>query len=71
MAKLKKNDVKKLNREDLQKNLVELKKELMMLRAKASTGTAMESPGRIKSVKRNIARMITFVKLKKEEIKKK
>lgn len=71
MAKQKKNDVKKMNREDLQKNLLELKKELLMLRAKASTGTAIESPGRIKSTKRNIARIITFVKMKKEEPNKK
>lgn len=71
MAKIKKNDLKKMNKEDLNKNLLDIKKELMILKSKASTGTALESPGKIKAVKRNIARMITFIKIKKEEPNKK
>lgn len=69
MAKLKKNDLKKMTKIDLEKHLVELKKDLMGLRAKASTGAAVESPGRIGAVRRNIARVITFINLKEEVVK--
>ena len=69
MAKIKKNDLKKMSKDDLVKHLTELKKDLMGLKAKASTGTALESPGRIKAVKKNIARVIMFMNQKKEETK--
>lgn len=66
----KKNDVKNLSKDDLNKFLLDLKKELMILRAKASLGTALESPGKIKSVKRNIARVLTFINQKEVKEKK-
>ena len=69
MAKIKKNDLKRMGKDDLKNHLVELKKQLMGLKAKASTGTALESPGMIKAVKKNIARVITLMNQKKEETK--
>lgn len=67
--KLKKNELKSMRVNDLKSRLLELKKELLNLRSKASSGASMESPGMIKSVKRNIARIHTQLKMAKEEKK--
>ncbi len=59
-----------LNKEELEKQLEELRKEMMKYRAQISTGTPTENPGRVRAVKRTIARIITILK-NKPEVKKK
>ena len=59
-----------LNKEELEKQLDELMIEMMKYRAQISTGTPTENPGRVRAVKRTIARIITILK-NKPEVKKK
>jgi large subunit ribosomal protein L29 len=54
---MKKQELKKINPSELEGKLEELRKELMKYRAQISTGTPPENPGRVKSVKKTIARM--------------
>ena len=55
-----------LNKEDLEKQLKEIARELMRLNAQISTGTPPENPGRVRNIKRNIARIKTILKIKQE-----
>ena len=59
---MKKKDLKKLKREDIQTKLEEMKKELMKYNAQISTGTPPENPGRVKTVKKTIARLTMMLK---------
>jgi len=60
MAKIRKSELKNLGIEEYGKKLAELKLELMRLRAQVSRGTPPENPGRIRSIRRNIARILTY-----------
>jgi len=71
MAKTHKNDLKKLSSEELNKKLAEVNLELMKLRSQKSSGAVLESPGMVKSFKRNKARILTFLNQKKEDNKNK
>ncbi len=46
--------------------LSELKKELMQARAQIATGTSPKNPGRVRAIKRTIARIYTLAQLKEE-----
>lgn len=70
MAILTKNDYKQMNETQLNERLSDLKKELMKINTQISTGTTPENPGRVKEVKKTIARIITALNLKKEQPKK-
>jgi len=70
MAILKAKEAKKLNEEELEKRIQELKKELMKLKSEASGGSQAENPGRIRAIKRTIARLLTIKKEKEVETKK-
>lgn len=70
MAIIPKNEFKQMNRAALQVKLLDLKKELIKLNAQIAIGTLPENPGRVREVKRTIARIYTVLKQKpKEEIK--
>ncbi|MDO8556693.1 MAG: 50S ribosomal protein L29 [Nanoarchaeota archaeon] len=53
-----------MSSQEQQAKLVELRKELMKLNAKRSMGVTLESPGRIRMLKRTIARILTFQHMK-------
>ena len=57
---MKLNDIRKLKTEDIQKKLLQLKQELSMLQGQAATGTPPKSPGKIKQIKKTMARMRTI-----------
>ena len=61
-------DLRKLKPEELDKKLNELKLELMKERGNIEMGGNIKNPGRIKVIRRDIARILT---LKKESEKKK
>ena len=61
-------DLKKLKPEELDKKLNELKLELMKERGNIEMGGNIKNPGKIKIIRRDIARVLT---LKKESEKKK
>jgi len=70
MAILKKSEIKQMNTTVIPEKITELKKELMKLNAQVATGTRPENPGRIREIKRTIARLLTKKNKPKEEIKK-
>ena len=69
MAVLKAKEARKLNEEELEKRLEDLKKELMKLKSQVSGGSQAENPGRMKAIKRTIARLLT-IKKEKEVVSK-
>jgi len=66
--KLRIKELRKLKPEDLDKKLNELKLELLKERGNIEMGGNIKNPGRIKIIRRDIARILT---LKKEKEKKK
>jgi large subunit ribosomal protein L29 len=61
-------DLKKLKPEELDKKLDELRLELLKERGNIEMGGNIKNPGRIKVIRRDIAKIVT---LKKESEKKK
>lgn len=59
MAVLRIKDVKKLGEKDLDKKLNELRLELTKERASIAIGASATSPGRIREIRRVIARILT------------
>jgi len=59
MAIIKKKELKNMTKEELKKRLEELKLELMKEKAAAYAGIA-KNPGKIRELKRTIARIYTF-----------
>ena len=58
---MKAKEMRSMGKEELQTKLEELKKELMKANAQISTGTTPKSPGQVKQIKKNIARILTIV----------
>ena len=65
---MKKKEIKSMNEQELEKMLAELQKDLIKLNAQVATGTQLKSPGQVKTIKKNIARVMTRLK-NKEELK--
>ena len=57
--KIKAKEIRGMSREERLKLLQELRNELIILRHKAQVG-GLESPGRLRELKRNIARILTI-----------
>ena len=57
--KLRPDDIRKMSREEREKLLREMMRELMVLRHKAAMGT-LENPGKLRELRRNIARILTI-----------
>lgn len=66
MIKLKKIKVSKLSDEELRRNLSELRKELLRLNNLRNMRMLGKESGSIKSVKRNIARILTEMKRRQQ-----
>lgn len=62
MAIHKAKDVRNMSDKDRAKNLKELRNELLKQRAITATGGAPESPGKIRELRRTIARILTIQK---------
>lgn len=60
MAILKKSELKQLSEQQKKDRLTELKKELMKMNTQRAMGTAPDNPGRVKEVRKTIARLITI-----------
>lgn len=72
MNKLRTNELSRMSETDLNDRLRDLNKELMKINAQISIGTIPENPGKVKQVKKTIAKinMILHQKtFKKEEPK--
>jgi len=60
MATMKKKDIRKLDEKEAKKKLGELRLELSKERAKIRIGATVTSPGQMKQIRRNIARILTI-----------
>ena len=70
MAILRKSEIKQLNKQATEEKITELRKELMKVNSQIAMGTMPENPGRVKIIKKTIAKLIISNKNKKEEPKK-
>jgi len=64
MAILRVNEIQKLTEKERQEKIKELRKELMKLRSQIAMGSLPESPGKVRAIKRTIARILTLSKIK-------
>ena len=64
---MKRKEIHALPRAELENKLTELRKSLMKENAQIKIGTAPSNPGKVKQIKKTIAKIIT--KLKKTEAK--
>ncbi len=55
---------------ELKNRLVEFRKELLKLSVEVASGGNPSSPGKIRQVKKNIARSLTLLKEKEKEVQK-
>ena len=69
MAILKAKDIRTMKDADLEKQLKDLRNDLLKQRAITATGGAPESPGRIRELRRTIARILTIQNEKAREVK--
>lgn len=71
MAIIKKSEFKNLNETQLNERLIHLRKELVKLNAQRAIGTTLESPGKIKAIRRMIAKINTVLNqgIKSKEVK--
>lgn len=61
---MKKIELKQLSKDQLKEKLVEVRRDLMRLNTQRSTKTIPENPSQIKNLRKNIARILTFMKQK-------
>lgn len=72
MAIIKKSELKQMKESQLNEKLIDLKKEMMKISSQRAVGTIPEKPGRVKEVRRTIARIFTKLnQTKKENLSKK
>lgn len=67
MAILKARAARDLSQEDLEKRMKELKLELAKERGKIAVGGVPENPGRIREVRRTVARIMTVMSARRSE----
>ncbi len=61
MPIMRKREIRAMKPKDRNERLMELETELMRLRGKIHAGGAIENPGRIRALKRTIARLKTIM----------
>jgi large subunit ribosomal protein L29 len=70
MAIIKKKDMKKLDDRELDKKLSEMRLELAKQRASVKIGATVTSPGRIREIRKTLARGLTIKNQRQVERKK-
>ncbi len=63
---MKAKELRIMNELDLENKALELKKELMKINSQIAIGTPPKSPGKIKEMKRTIAKILTLRKEKQQ-----
>ncbi len=69
MAILRREEIRDMTPEEAREKAFELRNELLRERSKVASGGAPENPGRIREIKRTIARILTIENLKNREVK--
>lgn len=59
-------EIKSTPREELKSRLIELKKELIKNNAQVASGTTPKSPGQLKQLKKNIAKILMVLSQEKK-----
>ena len=67
MAILRSNDIREMAIEDIEEKLVELNAELAKNVSKSAAAGVNENPGKIRELKRTIARVLTIMNQKQKE----
>ncbi len=62
MAILRSKEIRTMEPSTRLKKLIELHGDYMEVKAKTAGGGALENPGRVKALRRTIARLITIIK---------
>ena len=57
---MKAKELKVMNELDLENKTIELKRELMKINSQIAIGTIPKSPGKVKEMKRTIAKILTI-----------
>jgi len=65
VPKLKSSDLLKLDDDALKSKLFELRAELVKLRSAATRGTLKKETGKIRAIRKAIARVLTIINLRK------
>ena len=58
---IKNKELQQMGKNQLESKLKELKKELMKINTQKSTGSNPENPGKIKQIKKTIAKILTII----------
>lgn len=61
---MKTKELRVMNEPDLENKTMELKKELMKINSQIAIGTVPKSPGKVREIKRTIAKILTIAKQK-------
>ncbi len=69
MAILRAGEIRNMSREEIEEELERLEEELIWERAVSSSGGAPEKPGRMREIRRTIARIKTVQREKQEAAK--
>lgn len=69
MAIITKQEMKNLSVDEMKSKISELKMELIKQNAQVATGTIPKSPGKLKEIKKTIARLMTSIKIKETQTK--
>ncbi len=67
MAIIKKKKLKEMRKEELLEKLKELKEELMKIKAQTELKRPIKNVGRIKEIRRTIARILTYLNVKNKK----
>ena len=59
MAKIKMKAIKEMNEKDLHDRVEQMRTELMKLRVESSKGTLRKGSGKLKPLRKNVARLLT------------
>ncbi len=59
---VKKKELKEMSNDKINEKIAGLRKELMKARAKSASKVAPENPGKVREIRRTIARMLTLKK---------
>ncbi len=63
---MKAKELRLMNDFDLENKVIELKKELMKINSQIAIGTVPKSPGKVREMKRAIAKIITIKRQKQQ-----
>lgn len=67
MVKMNAKTIKDMKMDEKQKKLAEFKQELAYQRSLLASGNTTDSPGKIKSLRKTIARLKTFINMELKE----